>query len=181
MSTSYGEALNLITEVKIFMKKALFVLIILVFGLLMADIFEEINDATYSETVEAVAGTNEFKTYSYNGSIFAALEDKEEIRFFILSTDYSEATGYQGTTTLGIILDKDLTVEKMQIIRSQDSPAYIRRINSYGFMRKFEAYKQGDEVEVVTGATMTSNAIIQSVNESIELFRPIIEIFMGDK
>ena len=142
---------------------------------LLGNTFIELIDSDFRSTINRIANTDDIQKFIYNDYRFAVLTDKEQVRFFIISTDFSQIKGYQGTTTLGIIFHADLSVEKLEIISSQETRSYIRRLNSMGFSQRFINFKQGDEIETISSATMTSKAMIDSVNESIEIFRPIIE------
>ncbi|MCL2063043.1 MAG: FMN-binding protein [Candidatus Cloacimonetes bacterium] len=160
------------------MKKYLiYILIILNISLLRSE-FLEFYDSEYNAHIGSVARTDNFQTFVYDGYKFAVLEDLDHTRFFIISTDYSMVTGYRGTTTMGIIIKNDLTVESLEIIDSEETRGYISRLISMGFPQRFQNFKQGDDIEIITGATMTSEAILISVNECIEIFRPIIEAWI---
>jgi Na+-translocating ferredoxin:NAD+ oxidoreductase RnfG subunit len=163
------------------MKKLFFILLSLLTICLFAETFIELNDENYLETVHSIANTDEFRAFTYMEYNFAVLEDKEDIRFFIVSTDFSEVIGYQGTTSLGIIFNLDLSVEKLEIIRSEETPGFVRRILAAGYPDRLINFKQYDEVDFVTGATMTCEAMVQSLNESIEIFRPIVEKWLNEQ
>ena len=143
--------------------------------------FHELKDKRFIDTVKSETSSDDFKAFVYNNNKFAVITQNDSINFFIISTDYSVVKGYQGTTTVGIILNQDLTVQRLNIIRSQETAAYIKRMNSMGFSNRFKGYKKGDKIEIISGATMTCNAIIQSVDECIDKFRPIAEAYLNKK
>jgi Na+-translocating ferredoxin:NAD+ oxidoreductase RnfG subunit len=146
---------------------------------LVANDFVQLNDQRFNESIKAVANTTEFRVYTYNENRFAVLTNQDSLRFFVLSTDYSRVIGYQGTTTLGIIFNQDMTVERLEIVRSQETAGYIRRLNRMGFPQRFDGFRKGDEVEIITGATMTCEAMIESVNETIEKFGALVEKYLA--
>jgi uncharacterized protein with FMN-binding domain len=78
--------------------------------------------------------------------------------------------GYQGTTTLGIVLNNDYSINRVNIIKSQDTQAYIKKIDNSGFLKQLSGYIKGSEVQHVTMATKTCEAIIKSLDESVEKF-----------
>jgi len=159
------------------MKLIIFILLLIATPL-VADDFVQLNDQRFNESISSVANTNEFRAYTYNDLRFAVLTNQDPQRFFVLSTDYSRVIGYQGTTTLGIIFNQDMTVERLEIVRSQETAGYIRRLNRMGFPQRFDGFRKGDTVEIITGATMTCDAMIESVNETIEKFTPIAEKYL---
>jgi len=159
------------------MKHIIFILLFIATNLIASD-FIHLIDERFNESVSSVANTIEFRTYTYNDNRFAVLTERDTLRFFLLSTDYSQVIGYQGTTTLGIIFNQDMTVERLEIIRSQETAGYIRRLNRMGFSHRFDGFRKGDEIEIITGATMTCEAMIKSVNETIDRFKSIAEKYL---
>ena len=162
------------------MRKLVLILFVSVFVHLAGNEFTVLNDKVYNDMVRSVIGTDKFQVYTHNNDRFAVFREKDSLRFFIVSTDYSNTVGYQGTTTLGIIFKPDLTVQRLQIIKSQETRSYISRIKAMGFPQRFNGFKKDDEVQIATGATMTSVAIIKSVNECIEKFEDISKGFKYD-
>jgi len=154
------------------------IILLFISNLLFAYEFTLFNDQSFNDNITSVATTDSFRAYTYESYRFAVLTNKDEIRFFVLSTDFSRVIGYQGTTTLGIIFNKELTVERLEIVRSQETAGYIRTLNRMGFPQRFDGFNKGDAVEIITGATMTSDAMIESVNETIEKFKPIVEKYL---
>ena len=167
------------------MKKKIFILLFLAFylsvscfQLLLAEvIFIEIDDTAFISKAVSLTNAEDLQAFTYESYRFAVFKENEEIKFFIISTDYSQITGYRGKTTLGIILKEDMTVESIEIIDSEDTRGYVRRITSMGFTQRFENYRQGDEIEIITGATLTSKAIIDTLNECMEVFEKIVREF----
>ena len=159
--------------------KYIIVILFLIVNSLIANDFIQLNDQRFKDSIKSVANTTEFRAYTYDDNRFAVLTNQEALRFFVLSTDYSRVIGYQGTTTLGIIFNQDMTVERLEIVRSQETAGYIRRLNRMGFSQRFDGFRKGDEVEIITGATMTCEAMIESVNETIEKFAPVVEKYLA--
>jgi len=156
------------------MKIFSFFILILSITCLFGETFNDLFDEEFHFHVRNISGTSNFQSYYYNGYKFAVLKDQEQVRFFIISSDFSDIIGYRGVTTLGIIFNSDLSVEKLEIIKSDDTRGYLRRLLSMGFLQRFQNFRLGDEIEIVTGATMTSEAMIATVNECIEIFALIV-------
>ncbi len=87
-----------------------------------------------------------------------------------------------------IALKKDLeTIASVKIIAQEETPGLGARITEEAFLKKFERKKflphlklvlrksttQIHEIDAITGATLTSAALIQMMNESIDHFRLI--------
>ena len=152
-------------------------LLLFVFCIFITHLFSttkaDYTDQDYLDTIRAITKTGSIKAYTVDELRYAIITESDTIRYFILSTDYSQVKGYRGITTLGLILNSDLTVHHVEIISSQDTRSYITRINAMGLMQRLIGYKAGDQVELVTGATMTSDAIIKTIDESITRFKEI--------
>ncbi len=159
--------------------KSYLILMILSLSLtiLSANSFANVTDRKYLNMVKDEIKTEAFEAYQSRSNPnykFTVFTKEHERLFFIVSTDYSRLKGYQGTTTLGIVFNDSLQVKQASIIRSQETASYIKRINAMGFMRKFADYRPGDEVEIISGATMTCDAIIKSIDESLAKVKPLI-------
>lgn len=85
-----------------------------------------------------------------------------------------------------VTLNQDLkTVEKLVIVSQSETPGLGGRITEAAFLKQFKqkvaspklimikekSGKRNDTIEVITGATLTTEALIDMVNESIEDFR----------
>lgn len=98
----------------------------------------------------------------------AKLHYNNRISYFVVSTDYCQPIGYCGITTLGIIFDSEIQIEEVRIIASEDTRSFVRRLKTKRFLNQFIAYKEGDKCETVTGATISSKAVIKSVKKTAE-------------
>ena len=127
----------------------------------------------YNEMV-AKSNISTFQTYKVNNYRYAVFTENDQKKYFIVSTDYSDVKGYQGTTTLGIVLNEDMTVDRVNIIKSQETHAYVKRIISMGFLQRLAGYHSDLEVEIVSGATSSCKAIIQSIDECIVKFSDVL-------
>jgi Na+-translocating ferredoxin:NAD+ oxidoreductase RnfG subunit len=159
------------------MKKVTILLICMsIFCVLLALRPSVFTDKKYHETARSVIGSDDFTTYKVGNQKYAVITEQDTLRYFIISTDFSRVIGYQGTTTLGIVLNADMSVQKAEILQSQETRSYVTRLRSMGFMDRFTGYRVGDDVELITGATMTCEAIWKSIDESIEKLQEILAI-----
>ncbi|MBQ9363105.1 MAG: FMN-binding protein [Bacteroidaceae bacterium] len=83
-----------------------------------------------------------------------------------------EVIGYVGATPLKIYIKKN-KVEKIEALKNQETPKYMARIKQE-LLDKWNGKKVADaaqaEVDGVTGATLTSNAVKQNVKLGLEYY-----------
>jgi uncharacterized protein with FMN-binding domain len=97
-----------------------------------------------------------------------------ETGYFIISSDYVKLKGYQGITTLGIEFISNGEIHRVQLISSQDTRSFVRKLNRSWFWQQF-AKDESVEFKTVTGATITSNAIVKSVKIIKREIQEVIE------
>ncbi len=106
----------------------------------------------------------------------AAVTEQGKIeQLCVLSDDYCCIRGYNGITRLGIVFDGDGTVQSVWIIDSEDTPSFVRRIKRSSFPNQFNGYHGERSLNTVTGATITSQAILQTVGRVRER---VVEVFL---
>lgn len=98
-------------------------------------------------------------------------QETGESNYFLYSNDYSQIEGYRGITTIGIILDGKFELNKVVIISSKDTRSYIMRLKRGSFLKQFPMWNCDEELVTVTGATMSSEAVIETVRESCKKFK----------
>ncbi|HPO16625.1 MAG TPA: 4Fe-4S binding protein [Candidatus Hydrogenedentes bacterium] len=81
--------------------------------------------------------------------------------------------GYGGTIELALAMDQDGVLKKVQVMQSRETPAYLRMVE--GWLASFQGKNLLDEkdfqsVDGVTGATLTSNAILETVQTAGRAF-----------
>lgn len=120
------------------------------------------------------------------------VKESNGVTFYISPDDLFIFTFY-GRGLWGMIqgiiaLQKDFeTIANVKIIAQEETPGLGARITEDAFLKKFERKKfsphlklvlrksttQINEIDAITGATLTSAALIQMMNESIDHFRLI--------
>ena len=119
----------------------------------------------------------EYALYEVDGKRFAMIKQGDEHSIGLFTIDYSQAEGYRGITNSLVMMDLQGVVKEVRILDSEDTPPYVKRIVRKGFLKQFAGMKSEEtrEVDAVTGATITCDAIEQSVNETLKAFASIAE------
>ena len=79
--------------------------------------------------------------------------------------------GYAGPTPLKIYIEKDKVV-KVETLRSQEGPKYMAKAKKLleKYQGKSVAKAKKLQVDAVTGATLTSNALVKNVQKGLEYY-----------
>ena len=100
----------------------------------------------------------------------------ELVGYFLITSDYARPRGYHGATAVGLMLDPKGTILSARIIESADTKDYVRGIEKEGFLNKFSgmSVKTTVEVDGVSGATHTCNAIREAIRNTLAIFKATI-------
>ena len=99
---------------------------------------------------------------------------KENGIYIINTTELGKnIEGYNGPTPLKVYINKN-KVERIEFLKSQESPKYYAKVKK-ALMEKWNNLKVNDakklEVDVVTGATYSSEAVIKNVQLALDYYQ----------
>ena len=99
---------------------------------------------------------------------------KENGTFVINTTELGkDVEGYQGPTPLKVYI-KNNKVEKIEFLKSSETPKYYDRVKKF-LQSKWDGQKVKEarekEVDVITGATYSSEAVIQNVRLALDYYQ----------
>ena len=99
---------------------------------------------------------------------------KENGTFVINTTELGkDVEGYQGPTPLKVYI-KNNKVEKIEFLKSSETPKYYDRVKKF-LQSKWDGLKVKEarekEVDVITGATYSSEAVIQNVRLALDYYQ----------
>ena len=83
--------------------------------------------------------------------------------YYVQSDDFCRIRGYNGITSLEIVMDHSGEIRMVRVMESEDTRSFVRRVVRSSFLDQFIGYRGEEGLNAVTGATMTSEAIIKSV------------------
>ena len=128
------------------------------------------NQSDYIELVKKVTENKEIEIKDINGFRVAELyTDTDSVYYFFQTNDIVNVDGYQGHTNLGVIINKSGMIKSVEILESEDSRFFVRKIENSGFFDQFINKKKIERIRTVTGATITSKAITKSVRACMEM------------
>lgn len=84
----------------------------------------------------------------------------------------SEETGYGGPFRLATIISMDGVIENVWIIESRETPAYLEKLKRANYPNEFvnkpieSNFIPGDDVDVISGATISSEAFCRNIRYS---------------
>lgn len=100
-------------------------------------------------------------TYTYK--VFNS-GDNEEAAYI----SFGESTGYGGPLKIAVLIDTSVSIQKIVIVNHNETPSYVEKVWEQKFYRQFfqkdyhNSFKLDDEVDGISGATYTSEAIAQA-------------------
>lgn len=99
---------------------------------------------------------------------------KEGEAFVINTTELGkDVEGYQGTTPLKVYI-KNNKVEKIEFLKSTETPKYYVKVKK-ALQEKWNGKKVKEaktmQVDVVTGATYSSEAVIENVRRALDYYQ----------
>lgn len=156
--------------------KIVLMFLVLMSSLILSNEFTDkrMNDEELMTLACEIGGTDHSKIIKSEDYRLVRLDYQNcSIGYFALSSDYSRPLGYNGITEVGILLDSSYEIIKITLISSEDTRSFVRKLKRRSFLDQFVGINQDSNVKTVTGATITSKAVIKSVKESIKLIKSI--------
>jgi uncharacterized protein with FMN-binding domain len=97
----------------------------------------------------------------------------EKNKQVLLSENYvKDVHGYGGPLSLAISVDKENKVEKVEILKYFETKAFMEKVIASGLLSAWDGHNVEQaislDVDVVSGATLTSSAVIENVQRSLK-------------
>lgn len=158
---------------------------------------------TYSVTKDIIAERNEAEASSIRSEVLSEAETFEkindipdtasdvykgvrgnEVKGFVITT---ESKGYGGNIIIMTGISTDGIVKGVKILTAEETPGLGSRILEYNFLSQFtgtipksgfkvvKTASKDEDIEAITSATVSSNAVVNAVNKALETYRIIME------
>lgn len=100
-------------------------------------------------------------------------KQSKTIGYAITSRKYCDhIIGYNNTTPIMIITDKNMIIRKVALLSNYETPSYVKRLEDNGFFKLWNGLKldraSNIELDGFTGATMTADAVAENLKYLIE-------------
>ena len=122
------------------------------------------------ENIKEIYPTAAYYDKSRHGAFDVYGTNSNKIGSVLLSSDYSKQFGYGGKVPLLIGVDDNLTITKITILPNNETAYYIEALYGDKFIGKWKGVNLEDaiqfNVDVISGATHTSNAVIAGVRQT---------------
>lgn len=107
---------------------------------------------------------NGHRTESIDGERFALYEEKSRTPDFYLINE--SAPGYGGKMVVSVLVDTLGTIQDMKVAKHRETPSFLKKTEKKGLINSIlgksydDPFIKGEDIDVVTGATLTSETII---------------------
>lgn len=121
--------------------------------------------------LEETLQTADYEKVDYKGTTFyyvGELDKPERVAFT------SDSRGYHGPIHFYVVVDAEGVIEHIQILSHRDDPGLGSLVTRESFLGQFIGKSPEDEISLgvdvqgITGATISSNAVIRGVREGLE-------------
>jgi len=110
-------------------------------------------------------------TYDEKGDLYTPLAKQQPLGHAFMA----EISGYSGAISILVGLEPDTTLRGIRIISQQETPGLGARIAESFFLQHFpglavddiELTRKGGKVDAITGATISSSAVVEGVRKAI--------------
>lgn len=122
------------------------------------------------EHIKDIYPTAAFFSKNRHGTFDVYDNNRNKVGAALLSSGYSQQFGYGGHVPLLIGIDNQLTITKISLLPNNETSDYIEAIYGNQFIGKWQGLGLADamhlQVDIVSGATFTSNAVIAGVRQT---------------
>ncbi len=148
--------------------------------------FVEVPDDALSQAAREMAGKADLqpKTVGVSGGTSVTYleipgDEKEGLRRIFLTRDFApHVTGYAGPISMAVMVDEHGALQDARVVEWRETPAYVTPVPKWmESLRGRPILKEGGlrDVDGVSGATMTSRAVIRTLEISGREFRNVLE------
>lgn len=100
-----------------------------------------------------------------------AKSNKKTMDIICSTITFDQTTGYAGPIPMLIHLDNNYNIQDIKILPNRETPSFINKIIDSGFLKNWKNKPIKDalqkNVDTISGATMSSTAIIASIHQTL--------------
>lgn len=155
-------------------------LLLAVTNALTADKIAENAESKAAESRFKVLEADSYSQLDENGLVFEAVNENGESAGVVVVT---YASGYGGQIQVMTGITSDGRVSGVNILEMNETPGLGAKAKESSFLAQYKGSagsdmsvtKDGGSIDAISGATITSRAVTQAVNEALETARPYLE------
>lgn len=159
------------------------------FGLIKDKSNNIVVDSNYIEKLrlKAISLIPNALTYSFHSSSplhYILIKTEEDYSIYIESEDLSNSIrGYAGPINIGLLINEDGSLIQIEHVSSRETESYLKKLIRKGFYDQFKNLKTSDsyEIDAISGATISSEAIAKTSTYLVELIKndPVIKDYLS--
>jgi len=109
---------------------------------------------------------------------------KKDGQLFALAMEVSDGGGYGGDVNIMLGIDMEGQISSISITKHQETPGLGARISEANFTKQFKSLSvsgdidltaNGGKIEAISGATISSKAVVKAVLDGVTFFKDNIE------
>ncbi|MBU1125322.1 MAG: RnfABCDGE type electron transport complex subunit G [Candidatus Omnitrophica bacterium] len=113
------------------------------------------------------------KTTEEDSVYYIAYDENDTLTGFLLK---AEGKGYSSTIEVMVGLDRNLTITAIKVLSANETPGLGSRIKDAAFQEQFKDknLQSYGEIQAITGATISSTAVINAVKTKITQLQDVL-------
>ncbi len=146
---------------------------------------EEVAQLVYDDARAAAAHPDGVALKTALDMFYAEERDKDGrlVQLYMENTGLNkDIKGYAGPIDIGVLVGADGAIRQVKYLRSMETTSYLRDIEKAGFYEQFQSIPldgKSYEVDLVSGASLTSEGIARSVTQLVSIARESpLEIYL---
>ncbi|HKM43088.1 MAG TPA: RnfABCDGE type electron transport complex subunit D [Limnochordia bacterium] len=124
--------------------------------------------------IHELLGSSEYDVVDASGIRYYVVRDEEDNP--LQATFIAERNGFKGPVRFLIVLDAEHVIKDVTIVKQEESAGFGELITRRSFLDQFTGLEKdspftvGDDVQIISGATVSSRAVISGVDRALDSF-----------
>lgn len=133
--------------------------------------YAELQEQEKANAMAAIFGAETLTYTDLGNGVYALKQGDEPLGYCVEST----TAGFGGDMTLMVGFNSDLAVVGVQILSHSETPGLGAKVNDAGYLSQYGGktgdLALGEDIDAISGATISSKAVLAGVNEAQKSLR----------
>ncbi len=133
--------------------------------------YAELQEQEKANAMAAIFGAETLTYIDLGNGVYALKQGGEPLGYCVEST----TAGFGGEMSLMVGFDLDRTIVGVQILSHSETPGLGARVNDAGYLSQYGGktgdLALGEDIDAISGATISSKAVLAGVNEAQKSLR----------